>query len=130
MGKHVLAVLSNCAEGHDEDEFNDWYTNTHLGDILSVPGYVSATRYKLASAQVVPEDQLTYRYLAIYEIETDDVEAAVKALPADAEEVESAGWQISESLDVVNSRSWFFSEIATRTESDKEAAVSMPKAPQ
>ncbi|HUA49232.1 MAG TPA: hypothetical protein VMA77_28610 [Solirubrobacteraceae bacterium] len=117
MAKHLFVVLSNCVEGGDEAEFNDWYTNTHLKDILTVPGYVSATRYKLASAQVMEADQLTYRYLALYEIETDDIAATAGALPADSDEVARAGWRISGNLDADGAKSWIFTPIASQTES-------------
>jgi hypothetical protein len=118
MAKHLFAVLTNCVEGGDEQEFNDWYTNTHLKDILTVPGYVKATRYQLSSAQVMAADQLTYRYLTLYELETDDIAATAAALPADADEVARAGWRISENMDASGGKSWFFTPIASLTESD------------
>ena len=117
MARHLFVVLTNCVEGGDEQEFNDWYTNTHLKDILTIPGYVNATRYKLSSAQVMEADQLNYRYLALYEIETDDIAATVRALPADSDEVARAGWRISDNLDPVASKSWFFTPIASQSES-------------
>ena len=121
MAKHIFAVLANCAEGADEDAFNDWYTNTHLADILSLPGYVKATRYELSSAQVMPDDELSHRYLAIYEIEADDIEAAVNALPASAEEVALAGWHGSETIDAASVKSWMFTQIAERFQSDAQS---------
>ncbi len=48
--KHVLVVMSNPAPGK-EQEYNDWYTNVHLGDVLKVPGIVSAQRFKLDDKQ-------------------------------------------------------------------------------
>jgi len=118
MAKHLFVVLSNCVDGGDEEEFNDWYTNTHLKDILTVPGYVRATRYKLSSAQVMADDQLSYRYLALYEIETDDIAATARALPADSDAVAQAGWRISENLDAGGAKSWIFTPIGSPTESD------------
>ena len=38
VAKHLLIVMSNANEGQD-DEFNDWYTNTHLGDIIALDGF-------------------------------------------------------------------------------------------
>jgi hypothetical protein len=70
MARYVFVVSSNPVEGR-EDEYNDWYSNRHLGDLLALPGVVSARRFALADAQVGAVPQ-TFKYLALYEIETDD----------------------------------------------------------
>ena len=44
MAKYTFVVLTNAVEGKD-DAFDEWYTNTHLGDVLAVPGFVSAQRF-------------------------------------------------------------------------------------
>lgn len=79
MARHVLLALTNAADGR-EDEFNDWYDNRHLGDVLQVPGFVSAQRFKLSGAQRM--DAPPYKYLAIYEIETDNIQETIAALSA------------------------------------------------
>ena len=51
MAKYTFVVLTNAVEGKD-DAFDEWYTNTHLGEVqLAVPGFVSAQRFKLTDAQ-------------------------------------------------------------------------------
>lgn len=74
MTAYTLVVLSNPTEGM-EDEYNDWYTNTHLGDVLRLPGMVSARRFKVGEGQ-----ESTHRYLALYNVETDDVGAVFAEL--------------------------------------------------
>ncbi|MBX3529055.1 MAG: hypothetical protein KF849_00500 [Rhizobiaceae bacterium] len=69
--RYKFIVLTNAVDDRD-DEFNDWYSNVHLSDVTGIPGIVSAERYKLAHVQRNP--QQPFRYLAIYEIETDDLE--------------------------------------------------------
>lgn len=78
MPKYTYVVLTNPVEGM-EAEFDDWYTNTHVHDALRVPGFVSAQRFRLAPAQ---RSETPYGYLAIYELETDDLQASVDALAA------------------------------------------------
>src|SRR3546814_16369245 len=39
----LYIVLTNATPGDDE-QFNDWYTNTHIPDVLAVPGFVAAQR--------------------------------------------------------------------------------------
>ncbi|WP_147383900.1 DUF4286 family protein [Noviherbaspirillum sedimenti] len=75
MKKFNFVVWSNPQPG-TEEEYNAWYTNQHLADVLKVPGFVAAQRFKLAQA----ESALPGRYLAIYEMETDDPEAALAEL--------------------------------------------------
>src|SRR5215469_214807 len=51
MAKHTFLVLTNPVQGK-EKEYNDWYTNQHIPDVVSVPGIVAAQRYKLADFQM------------------------------------------------------------------------------
>src|SRR3954452_9573210 len=71
MAKHVFVVLTNPVEGK-EDTYNDWYTNVHLGDVLKVPGIVAARRFKMSDVQR-GEPPFPWRYLGLYEIDTDDL---------------------------------------------------------
>lgn len=110
MPKHMLVVLSNAVEGRD-DEFNDWYTNRHLDDVLQLEGMVAAQRFELDSGEDGP-----HRYLAIYE--ADDLETAQRALDAARAERDRAG-NTEETLlyrsDAMDSRgAWWFSAISER----------------
>jgi hypothetical protein len=72
MAKQILVVVSNSTPGQD-DEYNRWYTEQHLDDVLRVPGVVAAQRFKVAFDGA---KSLLGPYLAIYEIETDDSKPA------------------------------------------------------
>lgn len=76
MKKYTLFVLTNAVEGKEE-EYNDWYTNQHLADVLRVPGFVSAQRFKLTESVVADKN---YAYAALYGVETDDPHAALAAM--------------------------------------------------
>ena len=78
MGKSILVVSTRCTDPDREAEFNRWYDEIHLPALLSSKHIVSAQRYKLAGQPSASEPEATY--LAIYEIDTDDVPAAMKAL--------------------------------------------------
>ncbi|HEX3726427.1 MAG TPA: hypothetical protein VHV08_09300 [Pirellulales bacterium] len=69
MGKYTLVVLTNSVAGKDE-AFNDWYTNKHLADVISVPGFVSAQRFEMQGDPV--DAQQNWRYLATYNLDCDD----------------------------------------------------------
>ena len=74
MAKYLLFVLSGPKSGEgDEEKYNDWYSNTHLGDLKAVPGIEKARRYKVIGGNVPGMEK--WPYSAIYEIETDDLPA-------------------------------------------------------
>ena len=82
MAKYTFLALTNPVAGK-ENEFNEWYDKHHIPDVINVPGFISGQRFKLADAQFGnAEATKAYRYLALYEIETDDVAATIKELIA------------------------------------------------
>ncbi|MGE0774116.1 MAG: hypothetical protein AB7G25_02375 [Sphingomonadaceae bacterium] len=93
MALHRLVVLSNAVDNRD-DEFNAWYTDQHLGDVLATPTFVSAQRFELSGAV---SDGLKYKYLAIYDIETNDLAASLTDLESRAN---TERMPVSETLDV------------------------------
>lgn len=80
MARYISVVLSNPVAGH-EDEFNDWYSNQHIPDVLAIPGIVAATRYRRIGDDAAPPFG-RFRYMAVYELETDDLRALFRALNA------------------------------------------------
>ncbi len=44
MSNNLMLVFSNPVAGQN-DRYNAWYDNIHLGDVLDVPGVVGAARY-------------------------------------------------------------------------------------
>ena len=79
MPKGIMVVHSAPASPAREDEFNDWYTNTHLPEIRAVPGFVAARRYRVHDGGADPSAR---SYLAIYEIEADDLTGPLQELAA------------------------------------------------
>jgi len=76
--EHVMMVMTNAVDGRD-DEYNDWYDNQHLADVLKVPGFVGAKRYELSEHQRL-KGAAPYRYLAIYALDTDDLKGSIEEL--------------------------------------------------
>ena len=73
MPRYKLVVLTSPLEGR-ETEYHDWYQNVHLRDVVAIDGIKSAQRFRLAKALAEHE---TFPYLAIYDVETDDVQAVL-----------------------------------------------------
>jgi hypothetical protein len=70
MGSNLQIVFSHLPEAVTDEEFCEWY-DAHLPEILSIPGFVSAQRYRLEPVVRDAAEPTTYRYLALYEIEGD-----------------------------------------------------------
>jgi len=80
MKKFKVIAFNNPVAGR-EDEYNDWYSNTHLADVLKVPGFMTAQRFRLADAQKAGSEQ-RWQYAAIYDCEADSAEQLLGALAA------------------------------------------------
>jgi hypothetical protein len=87
MGK--MLVFTNAVDGRDE-EFNRWYDEVHLAEVLALPVFTEARRFRLADAQRFPEQ--SHRYLAIYEYE-GPAQDALDALAAAA-----GGFRMSDAM--------------------------------
>ncbi|MBI4300927.1 MAG: hypothetical protein HY677_07295 [Chloroflexi bacterium] len=72
----LMVVFSHPQDPAREAEFNEWYTGNHIPDVLHTPGFRETVRYKLAKATSgdIPP------YLALYQLDHDDAEAADAAL--------------------------------------------------
>jgi hypothetical protein len=81
MKRYKLVVLYNPLDGK-EPEFNQWLDDIHVPDLLAVDGIVGAQRLRLAMTQTQPADETVHRYLTIYDIETEDIEAFHRMLLA------------------------------------------------
>ena len=82
MTRATLAVYTNPSDPSRDEEFNSWYNEVHLPDVLAVDGFVAATRYRVANAGIGGDGEPPHRYVALYEIESDDPQATLNALVA------------------------------------------------
>jgi hypothetical protein len=77
MTGNLQIVFSRFPDEVGEDDFNEWY-DAHLPEILSIPGFVSAQRYRLEPVVVDDDVPVSYRYMALYEIEGDPEQLLVE----------------------------------------------------
>lgn len=71
----LLLVLSNPLDGR-HDDFNDWYSNVHVRDVMRLPGSSAVQRLRMTAEAVkdgagIAADR-QFEYLAVYEC--DDIE--------------------------------------------------------
>jgi len=82
MPKGIMCVPSQPASPDREDEYNTWYSKTHIPEVCEVAGVVAAQRYKIADpAQAVPG---TSTYIALYELDADDLNTVFEEIAARA----------------------------------------------
>jgi len=89
-------VESDCKDLAREDEFNDWYNNIHIPDVMETQGFISATRY-----EIIQSTDEKGKYLAIYEMETDDFDQLMSSHQENMNRKEARG-RISELISVTS----------------------------
>ena len=72
MPKGIMYVETMPVSSDREAEYHKWYNDTHLAQITSVEGIISARRF-------APIDG-DGPFIAIYELDCDDLDAAVQRL--------------------------------------------------
>lgn len=76
MEKWLLVVETDCKNPNREEDFNNWYDNEHIPDGLKAPiNIVAIRRYERKN----PEKEQA-KYVAIWEIETDNIDMTLKSL--------------------------------------------------
>ncbi len=100
MAKYALLVFTNPKESRD-DEYNAWYDEVHLAEVLEVEGFVAARRY---NAEMVEGTTFDHRYLAIYEMESDLSPKSLYQRLLSA----GGGMKLSDALDLESARIQFF----------------------
>ena len=63
----ILMVLSNCKDTASEEDFNRWYEDVHIADILDTGAFHTAYRYESLDPQATKG-----KYIAIYETDSSD----------------------------------------------------------
>ena len=76
MPSYKMVVLTKPIAGKDA-EFNAWYDNVHIPEVLSRDAVKSAQRYKQA-VHLAGSDE--WGYGTIYQIETDDLGGLLKEM--------------------------------------------------
>jgi hypothetical protein len=80
--KAIFVVHTEPSSPDKDAEYNDWYANTHVPDVIALPGFVGATRYKLSEAQLGKAPEGLPPYVTVYELEADDLQATLAGLGA------------------------------------------------
>ena len=80
MAKHLVVVKSKAVDGREAD-FEAWYNGIHLGEVLALPGFITGQQFRYGP------DGAPFTHFAVFDVESDDIEAEVKRLQALGAEV-------------------------------------------
>lgn len=105
MAKFIFNVWTNPTPGNEE-EFNTWYDNVHVPEVLQVPGFVAAQRFKVSGEASSGE---SHKYFAIYEVEADSADAAMALLGE-----HTGSFNMSDALDMNGSKMAWYEPISER----------------
>jgi hypothetical protein len=82
MAKSMFMAWTSPVDDASDAEFNAWYDGTHVPQVrAAIPAITSVQRYRVADVPGVGGSP-AHRYLAVYEMDTDDVAGAMAALGA------------------------------------------------
>ncbi|MFR9773755.1 hypothetical protein [Nocardia sp. SC052] len=102
----VMVALTNRSSTATDEQFNEWYDKIHVPEVLAVEGFTGVSRYR-ASQVGTGLDSGMHEYLAVYDIETADLdevrERMIRAMPS---------WQPTDVLDT-DSRAIAFFELVS-----------------
>jgi hypothetical protein len=81
MAKSVFLAWTNAVDDASDKEFNDWYSRTHVPQVIEhVPGVTGARRYRVVD---LPDaGPPTHRYLCVWETDTNDAASVAAGLQA------------------------------------------------
>ena len=105
--KQLVLVLSEPTAGQ-EAEYNDYYENLHLEEVLGTTVLKSAQRFKLVDEA---GEACPLPYLALYEAEVEDSTSIVENLNSTRPQR-----QQSDALNLKTGRVWVFDELGPRHE--------------
>lgn len=90
MSLFTTTHLHNVPAGR-EAEYAAWFDGTHADDLATLRGFVSADRFEITPEQVMPDIAQPWRFLSVYEFDTDTPEIDLPSLGAQLGNARDAG---------------------------------------
>jgi hypothetical protein len=82
MAKYLLLAFNGPTKGEgDEETYNRWYDEVHLPGFRNIDAVRKVSRYKVLNGKMPGMEN--WPYIAAYEIETDDLPAAMARMSAE-----------------------------------------------
>lgn len=68
---YAYIVMAGAKEGRSA-AYDAWYEDRHIPDVLRIPGFVSAARYRPAATQRGGA-RLDHDFMTVFQVEADDI---------------------------------------------------------
>jgi hypothetical protein len=94
-GKYLMLVSTKNLDPIHEDTFNHWYNDIDIPDVLNVPGYLRARRGVREIADSMHPGTNERQYLALYDIETSNIDATIIDMLLAAKRMDATGRSIA-----------------------------------
>ena len=104
MSRYQLHLHTRALAGQ-EAAYHRWYDEVHIAEVLGLDGFLTGERFE--PVPLAPDAPPSPDYLAIYEIETDDVGALLQQLA-------TGTMDISPALDTAHVRTELYRTITPR----------------
>lgn len=105
MKEYILTTFSKPVAGHEE-EYNRWYNEVHIVQLLKIPGINAARRFKPVSGLNTTDSP----YLTIYDIKVEAIEALMQLM-----QEEGKNMDISPSLDLASVTTQIYEVMGDKT---------------
>ena len=73
LSDRPLSIVAAAVDPDHEAQWNHWYTESHVPNLLKVPVYVLAGRFRVLEHPALAGWNTGPKYLALYEIESEEV---------------------------------------------------------
>lgn len=73
LSDRPLSIVTTDVDPAHEDQWDRWYTESHVPNLLKIPGYVLAGRFRVLDHPALASFNTGPKYLALYECESEDV---------------------------------------------------------
>lgn len=105
MANYLLQVTSRSVPGRETD-YDQWYNDIHIGEVLGVPGFEACQRYK----KLAQDHESFEEFVAMYEVETDNPAGLLQKLNGAA-----ADMRMTDAIDISSVRFDFLLPNGERT---------------
>lgn len=110
MPRGILLAFVSPSSADVEQEFNRWYDEVHVPDLLRAAGVVAARRYRISEAQMpfyaAAVAAFGHSYIALYEVEAEDPQKALLDL-----EVAARDFANSDAVDYGTLQAIYFDQV-------------------
>ena len=73
LSDRPLSIVTADVDPTNEEEWDRWYTESHLPGVLNVPGYSCGARFRRLDHLALSNFNTGPKYLAVYECDSEDV---------------------------------------------------------